>query len=1150
MVKGESSSEIDNRENVNTSDSEDDDHDDDDDDNSNNNNNNENQPQQMYCNTSYVNISNSGDDNNRCGGYNNCDNDDDNSNNNNNNNNENQPQQMYCNTSYVSISNSGDDNNSCDETRSKEQLKATSGSVTDAYVDNGPNKRVEILHSQNDGTETETGSYSSDLTLPSSPKKLTTQPYPQFSEQRHDLSVLTKRIIQGILRADMSVEDFSSRKSGFYFIDFYFVLSADVISSIKDIYRSSHSNETSKGKYVFSEIESALPDGYISSITLLRLPNSRYVQMTQKSECFFGYTNYSLVIKMGDSSVPEGDHLSTEAALVFYRPNLKYVMFEGLSLDALTALKKYLFEDFNKLDVAIPVWCSKHAQRKRFVVCYIDRNDTTSGNPSSGKGTAITLVDLLKESFRAVPLRRIDEKDLVKVFVRDGLSGFASPVDENKAMIMEKCPSGNNCPLVYNREHMTAYSHDHIVTPCPNIMSCADVSASPSHVERYVHFCKNGAFCPELTNKDHTRHFIHLHGKESARCCECTGLNNSKTGNHFVECHGCVLPVCSKENCDEKSNPEHNSHYVHFQDAVPFTSYGNNFKEQNSYPHLLEGWVREYFSLGDTDPDSIGSIAEISSWFLSLRPVHNCSAKNFLLILSTWSVLSSGSMKNFLKNPDLLVEHAFARKNGRDFLSKCCSGCSETRYATAKGVALTFAREFLRCVNDNCKRAVGKKEALGCLSQTDIEDIRIIVSETFSAIIRANENSVGINSSLDTRTTMDNFVFASLGPNMTGYGSSEVSIVFKPQVMYHPSFFVSIVSTILYATRSSTNFGNTYTHTHTIQHVTSIFLCHHCCLLFVVCVAEKLGIYRPWAKETEDARKYIFRPGFSREWARACAMDFAARVAVRDPAMKSDPKAAFAKVSLRDVQGLIKSREQSFMAEAHLPGVVSLDLIEHVYVAKCAASSLLSHVPPELKDKVHVVCDTRSAVFDWMARKEEVTTSIISSGYAFRALPMAPLMISMDTGNRDESTHTKISFTVRCDKEGATDFAVSLLADSVSVTFLCRPFDDAVYVYNEPLDRLLGLYPDLPPPLHVNRWFCRNAWGPVMHCMLVDDGDSVCLKHFGLSMMTNKESVKVHSADLNVPQLGNFSCLVFASLVYPTSFMNIKIKTKNKLKNV
>lgn len=290
---------------------------------------------------------------------------------------------------------------------------------------------------------------------------------------------------------------------------------------------------------------------------------------------------------------------------------------------------------------------------------------------------------------------------------------------------------------------------------------------------------------------------------------------------------------------------------------------------------------------------------------------------------------------------------------------------------------------------------------------------------------------------------------------------------------------------------------------------------------------------------------YVFRPGGSSDWSVACAMDLIGRAALEKDDYLKDPRAAFLRVSLCDVQALIREREQPFSIEAHLPGIVSTDLIDRIYILKGPKNEL--SFPQEIRRKICLVED-KSKVFDDMTSKGSRSPKTfagleVPTGYSFMAHPKYVHTVPAEFDTR-RMTPVQISF-IACGEMGVTDFAVMLSSSSLPqgnacLTFLCRPFDDAVYVYNCSLSAIAEMYPDLPPPIRVNRYFCKNNWGTGMCCKITLGRDTVRLAHEGLSGLTNCEELTVDRYDF--PSVLSLRYLSFSSLKYTTTFKNISIK--------
>lgn len=267
-------------------------------------------------------------------------------------------------------------------------------------------------------------------------------------------------------------------------------------------------------------------------------------------------------------------------------------------------------------------------------------------------------------------------------------------------------------------------------------------------------------------------------------------------------------------------------------------------------------------------------------------------------------------------------------------------------------------------------------------------------------------------------------------------------------------------------------------------------------------------------------------------------MDLIGRAALEKASYGEDPRAAFLGVKLCEVQGLIKEREQPFSIEAHLPGIVSAGLIDRIYLLKDPRDEL--SFLRGVERKVCYVGD-KSKVFDDMAPKVPRLRKA-PAGYSFMAHPKHVHAIPAEFST-PKMEPVEISF-VACGEMGVVDFAVTLSSSpsqgSSCLTFLCRPFDDAVYVYNFPLSAIAEGYPDLPPPIRVNRYFCKNNWKTGMCCRITLSETTVRLAHGGLSELTNCEELTVDKYDF--PDVHSLRYLSFSSMEYATEFKNITIK--------
>ena len=619
---------------------------------------------------------------------------------------------------------------------------------------------------------------------------------PEISNREKLKEVIQERLINGLLRADMKAECFSSKKSGFDFVDFFFVLSVKVVKSIKEKYSSFDKSNSEEQGWIFSEMESILPGSRVSSVTLFGYGDPECTRLTGRYSCFFGHKTHSLLIKMSDdNSGNESREDSIDANdRTFVNPTLKYVLADGLGPTKAAEVMEYLFNEFDDFRCLVPIWHNRYHQERRLAICYID-----------GRGEPRPLSTLLNGRFSGIFFREVEEAYLVNVFACDGLSGFSSAAGGFGVIHKEEC--ANSCPRTYDKRHMSACVHRHSATPCPNIMNCID--ESQRHREEYVHFCKLGSFCTKQNESEHVKSYIHL--KPVERCEKCVNLDSGMTGNHYAVCHGCMLPVCNMSHTydddddddDDDDKEAHKSQFIHPLMDVPFTSYSKSTDPLNikwaHYGTDLQNKIKEYFGLDNSDMKS-RNVEDVRMWLESLSPVHKCDLDTLRLIVASGFVLSLNKLKELPSDPELISECVWAQRSGRELLSKYHNHYDEPKYVAAKRVALSFAR---KAVNTTYQPNSLEEYAFAYLPKDDVDRIQECVTRTYGSILESSRRCRGMKSKCDLKTSTSDSIFASLGPNQSDYGGSKVSIVFHPLVMRHPDFYMSIVGSLCYAKRSS-----------------------------------------------------------------------------------------------------------------------------------------------------------------------------------------------------------------------------------------------------------------------------------------------------------------------------------------------------------
>ena len=120
-----------------------------------------------------------------------------------------------------------------------------------------------------------------------------------------------------------------------------------------------------------------------------------------------------------------------------------------------------------------------------------------------------------------------------------------------------------------------------------------------------------------------------------------------------------------------------------------------------------------------------------------------------------------------------------------------------------------------------------------------------------------------------------------------------------------------------------------------------------------------------------------FQTAHSDNWAKACAIEWMGRVAIRkNKAMKD--------VTLEEVQEMWRNADPHTAIEAHLPGLISTEYIDKIYITKEAEKSLPVALKRKYADILVVTNDTREDTLLWM---EKPAWFPPGRGYSFYVKP-------------------------------------------------------------------------------------------------------------------------------------------------------------------
>ncbi|CAF1163722.1 unnamed protein product [Rotaria sordida] len=504
------------------------------------------------------------------------------------------------------------------------------------------------------------------------------------------------------------------------------------------------------------------------------------------------------------------------------------------------------------------------------------------------------------------------------------------------------CEHGKYCVEFHNREHIDNYKHP-FPLPCPwtpyhcslhNQLTQAARNENISHVVHqhcleYAHVCPFGRTCTD-PNSWHWEKSIHVPRLRCEYGNHCKLCNQEDHLNSFTHPKIRDIRISCKysDKCGQRLDPSHLSRYRHSMickdsGVVRYCNLNKNINfVQNQNENIKR--VLNYVESKKWQPFSLKTIpTEIVNWIRTVQPVHRCKPQIFESIILHGHVMSLEYMDNLrkpafvansiLEHPRIRqIEHLRVREYANHakeyitnmvtdiymkagFLKKYAGGTLDTKPPPEVEDSESVAARL---------HTIKHKEGLlsAVIPSQDLEAIRTKTNEIAEASMKLNLDKAGIGYEKDAKLGTNKSVFSILGPH-TGHYYGDVVIVFKREILHHPD----------------TNFS--------IQAATSY-------------VSGRAYEWRPWLNShpnSEPEQIDLFHktklhasiPGY--EYAAALEL-----IAVTSHKSEKRP----ADIKLREVIDRWCKADSHQVIEAHLPQLIPLDYIDHIYMPNTIYNSL------------------------------------------------------------------------------------------------------------------------------------------------------------------------------------------------------------------
>lgn len=477
-----------------------------------------------------------------------------------------------------------------------------------------------------------------------------------------------------------------------------------------------------------------------------------------------------------------------------------------------------------------------------------------------------------------------------------------------------RCPYGNLCAHFHDQKHFNEEKHP-FPCPCPltpfhcpfyiELSEAMDMSSvsikSQEHCLQYGHVCRFGRHCQNKAPLHHEKS-IHIARYLCPYDGKCRKVHQEEHLNSYTHSNVAdIRRVCTDgDQCSQLRKFEHTIRHRHarINENIGVVRYHGLNLEINFIQnhHNSINRVLTYIQNKKWKPLSSGDIpSEILEWCHIVKPVHRCNPIVFESIFLHGHVMSREYMEN-LKNITFVVNSIM--HHGRIRRIENLNIPQITQYAK-EYVTTLVTTEFEKAnfpskTSDMNKIKVQENRLVTTINARELDVLKTKAIEIAQAAIKLHSNPAGIGHQPDKILGTHKHIFAVLGPHL-GHYYGDVFIVFKRDILHHPDSNV-------------------------------------CVQAATTCLSGNAFRWRPWLGAdpgTEDKRVQVYGntklhaavPGFEKSLALELMAITSQELSLNS--MDIDLKTMFNRWLKVDSHRTI---------EAHLPELISLDYIDHIYI--------------------------------------------------------------------------------------------------------------------------------------------------------------------------------------------------------------------------
>ena len=490
------------------------------------------------------------------------------------------------------------------------------------------------------------------------------------------------------------------------------------------------------------------------------------------------------------------------------------------------------------------------------------------------------------------------------------------------------CKFGGNCALIHDQKHTSDEQHP-FNTPCPytpfscklhtkflernNSTSQNEMDEMKKHCYRYSHVCPWGRLCRDQS-EEHLSMTIHIARhicSNGSKCHQMTDEDHLDSFSHFDVRDIRVLCRRSGSECGDRGQIQHVTKYRHnyISDDLGTAAFFGLNKQINFIENwiTMNQWMSNYVETTCKQSWKRVSIPnDLLEWIRALPPIHRCIGPIFESILVHGNVMSSSYMEK-LKSSTFVSDVVNQHHRVRTILAGQGAALQEKCHQFIKALV---SKEFLQSKSlgnqeeSNSEqieyRIHKEREVLkGNLSEFHLNEICSCARQIVKASINLSSKKTGIQHIGDLTFGTHQQIFSILGPH-TGQYYGDIVIIFKRDVMLHPDSNFTMQAATMYK--------------------------------------EKTYKCRPWLKNPGSVEKDQIQQFHSTKL--HCSIPGYEKVTALELMAITGAQRKTISVDLNNILHRWKQIDSHQVIEAHLPQLIPLSYIEHIYMPQNVFQSL------------------------------------------------------------------------------------------------------------------------------------------------------------------------------------------------------------------